>query len=183
MRAPILQGARRYDFAKFSQKLHEIERIWTPGGASLAPPEIRHWLWRFYIEFNSEKNQIYTLVISNTHTLHNCIILVFFWNEKLRKMYQSPYERTDVLQKCKWLILKSTENWKQNSVFSLFICCIFTINLNHPFTLKSIKYKLFHLSPAFLFDQFSSFYRFVWALLWNLSGWQLWLLLIQECNW
>ena len=31
-------GAPTYDFAKISQKLHEIERIWTPGGcASLAP--------------------------------------------------------------------------------------------------------------------------------------------------
>ena len=31
-------GAQTYDFAKFSQKLHEIERIWTGGGgASLAP--------------------------------------------------------------------------------------------------------------------------------------------------
>ena len=26
-------GAPTYDFAKFSPKLHEIERIWTPGGA------------------------------------------------------------------------------------------------------------------------------------------------------
>ena len=25
-------GAPTYDFAKFSQKLHEIERIWAPGG-------------------------------------------------------------------------------------------------------------------------------------------------------
>ena len=25
-------GAPTYDFAKISQKLHEIERIWTPGG-------------------------------------------------------------------------------------------------------------------------------------------------------
>ena len=31
--APTPQGgAPTYDFAKFSQKLHEIERIWTPGG-------------------------------------------------------------------------------------------------------------------------------------------------------
>ena len=40
--APTPQrGAPTYDFAKFSQKLHEIERIWTPGGggpASLVPP-------------------------------------------------------------------------------------------------------------------------------------------------
>ena len=26
-------GAQTYDLAKFSQKLHEIERIWTPRGA------------------------------------------------------------------------------------------------------------------------------------------------------
>ena len=25
-------GAPTYDFTKISQKLHEIERIWTPGG-------------------------------------------------------------------------------------------------------------------------------------------------------
>ena len=31
--ASTLQGAPTYDFAKFSQKLHEIERIWTRGGA------------------------------------------------------------------------------------------------------------------------------------------------------
>ena len=31
--APTPQGrALTYDFAKISQKLHEIERIWTPGG-------------------------------------------------------------------------------------------------------------------------------------------------------
>ena len=39
--APTPQGgAPTYDFAKFSQKLHEIERIWAPRGgrASLAPP-------------------------------------------------------------------------------------------------------------------------------------------------
>ena len=27
-------GAPTYEFAKFSQKLHEIERIWTPGGGA-----------------------------------------------------------------------------------------------------------------------------------------------------
>ena len=27
-----------YNFAKFSQKLHEIERIWTPGGRPLRTP-------------------------------------------------------------------------------------------------------------------------------------------------
>ena len=34
-------GAPTYDFAKISQNLHEIERIWThqeAGGASVAPP-------------------------------------------------------------------------------------------------------------------------------------------------
>ena len=39
--APIPQGgAPTYDFAKISWKLHEIERIWTPG-VSLAPPPPR----------------------------------------------------------------------------------------------------------------------------------------------
>ena len=38
--APTLQGgAPTYDFAKFSQKLHEIERIWAPrGGARPSRP-------------------------------------------------------------------------------------------------------------------------------------------------
>ena len=31
--ANSLGGAPTYDFAKFSPKLHEIERIWAPGGA------------------------------------------------------------------------------------------------------------------------------------------------------
>ena len=32
-------GVPTYNFPKFSQKLHEIERIWTPGGhTSLVPP-------------------------------------------------------------------------------------------------------------------------------------------------
>ena len=31
---PTLQGAPTYDFAKFPQKLHEIERIWTRGGGA-----------------------------------------------------------------------------------------------------------------------------------------------------
>ena len=32
--APTLGGAPTYNFAKFSQKLHEIERIWTPRGVA-----------------------------------------------------------------------------------------------------------------------------------------------------
>ena len=35
------RGESTYDFAKFAQKLHEIERIWVPrggGGTPLAPP-------------------------------------------------------------------------------------------------------------------------------------------------
>ena len=36
----LSRGGATYNFAKFSQKLHEIERIWAPRGegASLAPP-------------------------------------------------------------------------------------------------------------------------------------------------
>ena len=33
----LSRGAPTYDFAKFPQKLHEIERIWTPGGGSTRP--------------------------------------------------------------------------------------------------------------------------------------------------
>ena len=35
---PTPRGAPTYDFAKFSQKLHEIERIWTGGGARPSRP-------------------------------------------------------------------------------------------------------------------------------------------------
>ena len=38
VRAPTLQGAPTYDFAKISQKLHEIERIWTPVRRPSRPP-------------------------------------------------------------------------------------------------------------------------------------------------
>ena len=41
MGAPIFQGSPEYDFAKISQKLHEIERIWgegVPCSSSLDPP-------------------------------------------------------------------------------------------------------------------------------------------------
>ena len=32
------RGAPTYDFAKFSQKLHEIERTWIPGWRPSRPP-------------------------------------------------------------------------------------------------------------------------------------------------
>ena len=40
---PNLQVAPTYDFAKFSQNLYEIERIWTPGEGvcPLCPPPLR----------------------------------------------------------------------------------------------------------------------------------------------
>ena len=34
-------GLPTYDFAKFSQKLHDIERIWTPGGALVPRDPLR----------------------------------------------------------------------------------------------------------------------------------------------
>ena len=37
-RRPSRRGAPTYEYAKFSQKLHEIKRIWTGGRVSLAPP-------------------------------------------------------------------------------------------------------------------------------------------------
>ena len=35
--APTPQGGPTYDFAKISQKLHEIERIWALGGGGARP--------------------------------------------------------------------------------------------------------------------------------------------------
>ena len=37
-RQPFTGQALIYDFVKFSQKLHEIERIWTPGGTRPSRP-------------------------------------------------------------------------------------------------------------------------------------------------
>ena len=46
-------GAPRYEFAKFSQKLHEIKRISTPGGggASLVPPLDPPLWWTYMVKF------------------------------------------------------------------------------------------------------------------------------------
>ena len=49
--APNLQGVPTYDFAKFSQKLHEIERIWTRRARPSHPFYIRHCL-RLFLEMN-----------------------------------------------------------------------------------------------------------------------------------
>ena len=38
---PTPRGAPTYDFAKLSQKLHEIERIWTRGGARVPRARLR----------------------------------------------------------------------------------------------------------------------------------------------
>ena len=38
--APALQGAPTYDFAKFSQKLHDIETIWTGGATYPSHPNL-----------------------------------------------------------------------------------------------------------------------------------------------
>ena len=45
-------GAPTYDFAKFPPKLHEIERIWTPGGGGGARPKF------YYVDppLKSDKN-------------------------------------------------------------------------------------------------------------------------------
>ena len=37
MGAPTLEGVPTYDFAKFSQTLHEIERVWTTWGWATRP--------------------------------------------------------------------------------------------------------------------------------------------------
>ena len=87
------EGAPTYDFAKFSQKLHEIERIWTPRGRFLAPaldpPLIRYVHWTFvsmnstietFIEFSSYPHTV-TLVsevlFSSRNLVSHSPIVVF----------------------------------------------------------------------------------------------------------
>ena len=43
--APTLKGAPTYKIARFSQKLHEIKKIWSVGGGACrgCPSWIRHW--------------------------------------------------------------------------------------------------------------------------------------------
>ena len=48
------EGVPTYDFAKFSQKLHEIERIWAPVWGAHVPrapldPPLRRYLWSFIV--------------------------------------------------------------------------------------------------------------------------------------
>ena len=49
-------GAPTYNFAKFSQKLHEIERIWTPGGGGGVEGPPLECIWTYVtteIKFNA----------------------------------------------------------------------------------------------------------------------------------
>ena len=57
-----------YDFDKFSEKLHEIERIWTPWGGGCASPQIRQC--KRYIPYKMlrpikmQSNNFSTIVLS-----------------------------------------------------------------------------------------------------------------------
>ena len=56
-------GAPTYDFAKFSQKLHEIERIWTPGRrASIAllvrsATAIIRFIWFIFLKLHENEDR------------------------------------------------------------------------------------------------------------------------------
>ena len=89
-------GTPTYDFAKISPKLHQIERIWTPGEgrASLVPPPLRsatgydaHWdsqgrgsIPRWGIEFFQNANshlfgpllQLYRSYLASLDFVDNC---------------------------------------------------------------------------------------------------------------
>ena len=55
-----------YYFSIFCRKLHENERIWTPGGARVpgAPPWIRQWILFKTITYE---------IIFNVHLIHDLI--------------------------------------------------------------------------------------------------------------
>ena len=83
------RGAPTYDFAKFSQKLHEIERIWTPRGRGECVPRERldppvksmpfRWFWVtliFWPNFGPwVENQSFSKSLRNHVEMH----LRWFW--------------------------------------------------------------------------------------------------------
>ena len=75
--APTPRGTPTYDFANFSQKLHEIERIWN-GGASLAaldpPLLVRSKLCSFPVLSNL-RLQKFENMFGSCRTLHLIVSL------------------------------------------------------------------------------------------------------------
>ena len=65
-------GVPTYDFAKISQKLHEIERIWTPRGAHIPrPPRDPPLKMLLFVSMINKTNQR----LPSTTWLPNCHIL------------------------------------------------------------------------------------------------------------
>ena len=58
--AQTLPGTPTYDFAKFYQKMHEIERIWVGGGGEAHP--------KFYIGKITKVRRINNKIVSLIHT-------------------------------------------------------------------------------------------------------------------
>ena len=64
-----------YEFAKFSQKLHETERIWTPGGVPNAPlRSATEYLWLTYYSVVYKYNELLLYFLFRRKTV-TCAIL------------------------------------------------------------------------------------------------------------
>ena len=68
---PTFQGgAPTYHFAHFSQKLHEIERIWTPGARVLRPPPLdpplAHQNMEFWYDAGFVSKYKFVAIVFNT---------------------------------------------------------------------------------------------------------------------
>ena len=74
MGAPTLQEVPTYDFAKISQKLHEIKRIWIPGseGGDASP--------KFYYVDPSLEH--YTNYCESGHLLNFLVLNVFSFGRR-----------------------------------------------------------------------------------------------------
>ena len=66
------EGAPTYDFAIFSQKMHEIERIWALGGAHPSRP-LRSTTARWSYPWNSEGGSL----VSVTEMDHKVLSLIY----------------------------------------------------------------------------------------------------------
>ena len=97
-------GAPTYDFAKFSWKLHEIKRIWVPGGRPSHPPKsatvcvrkvpvmqgvymVVIVLWHFVLEGNSKRKFSRSMYFETI-----MLIMVLSSNDtQLSQRYQVPF--------------------------------------------------------------------------------------------
>ena len=108
--APTLQGAPTYDFTKFCEKLHEIEKILGRRGA---PPWIRHW-WGFSLGWAHRSRKP---PLDHPCTSH----LQVTWNDTPNRVRdRSSFV---IALTSKWIQLSFL--WEKCSIYCYCICRIF----------------------------------------------------------